>query len=81
MSCLVSVCYPSLGSLRQYSTSHQLPRLFVEEELAKRQVPAHQDYHGQACPALLIDGRFFVHMGESRQYMEQMNGEVRGRFT
>jgi hypothetical protein len=42
-----SVCQPSL--------SHQLPRLFVEEELAKCQVLAHQVYHGQARTTLLID--------------------------
>ena len=45
----------SAGLVYQSSTSHQLPRLVVEEELAKRQVPAHQVYHGQACAALLID--------------------------
>lgn len=35
------------------SFRHQLPRVSLEEELAERQVPAHQDHHGQARPPLL----------------------------
>jgi hypothetical protein len=55
MSCLVSVPSPFAGYLCQPSVSHQLPRLSLEEELAKRQVLAHQVYYGQAYPTLLID--------------------------
>ena len=32
---------------------HQLFGLSSQEKLAERQVLAHQDYHGQACPCIL----------------------------
>ena len=49
----------SLGSPRQFPVSHQLPRFFIEEELAKRQVSAHKIYHGQAYSTLLIDSSLY----------------------
>jgi hypothetical protein len=61
---------------------YQLPRLPPQKELAKRQIAAHQDHDGQACTPVLIGGRFFgVRTGESHRHVEQMDGEVRGRFT
>ena len=44
----------------QSPASNQFPRLFVEEELAKHQVPAHQVHHGHASTALLIDPLFHL---------------------
>lgn len=41
------------GAVRQLADVHQLPGVAAEEELAERQVPVHQELHGQASAALL----------------------------
>lgn len=44
---------PSAGAVRQLSDGDQLPGVAAEEELAERQVPVHQELHGQARAAVL----------------------------
>ncbi len=45
--------WPSAGAVRQLSDGDQLPGVAAEEELAERQMPVHQELHGQARAGVL----------------------------